>query len=102
MHVGCYSTCIVSIAVQTLGSLHTVCPCIMCAGALLNARVKTLVFGAADLKAGAASSLYNVCSDPRLNHNTDVIHGVFSIDCENVITKFFKIMRDKNIIDKRV
>jgi tRNA(adenine34) deaminase len=97
-------------AAAVLGTWHldectlvvTLEPCIMCAGALLNARVKTLVFGAADLKAGAASSLYNVCSDPRLNHNTDVIHGVFSIDCENVITKFFKIMRDKNIIDKRV
>jgi len=41
----------------------------MCAGALINARVETLVYATADLKGGATSSLYNVCSDPRLNHN---------------------------------
>jgi tRNA(adenine34) deaminase len=77
-------------------------PCIMCAGALLNARIKTLVFGAADLKAGATSSLYNVCSDPRLNHNTDIIHGTLSRDCEDLITKFFKARRSENMIRKRV
>ena len=77
-------------------------PCIMCAGALLNARVKTLVFGAADLKAGATSSLYNVCSDPRLNHNTEILHGTLSRDCEYIITKFFKERRSENIIYKRV
>ena len=62
----------------------------MCKGALLNARVKSLVFGGADLKAGATSSLYNVCSDPRLNHYTDIIHGILSSDCEDIITNFFK------------
>ncbi len=52
-------------------------PCVMCAGALLNARIGRLVFGAADLKAGATSSLYNVCADPRLNHNPPFRHGGF-------------------------
>ncbi len=77
-------------------------PCIMCAGALLNARVRTLVFGVADLKSGATSSLYNVCSDPRLNHNTDIIHGVLSRDCEDMITKFFKARRSESMTHKRV
>jgi tRNA(adenine34) deaminase len=97
-------------AASVLGTWHleectlvvTLEPCIMCAGALLNARVKTLVFGAADLKAGATSSLYNVCSDPRLNHNTDIIRGVLSSDCESVITKFFKIKRVEKTRHKRV
>jgi tRNA(adenine34) deaminase len=97
-------------AASVLGTWHlddcilvvTLEPCIMCAGALLNARVKSLVFGAADLKAGATSSLYNVCSDPRLNHNTDIIHGVLSSDCEHIITNFFKARRGENIIHKRV
>jgi tRNA(adenine34) deaminase len=97
-------------AASVLGNWHldecilvvTLEPCIMCAGALLNARVKSLVFGAADLKAGATSSLYNVCSDPRLNHNADIIHGVLSSDCEDIITKFFKARRGENINHKRV
>jgi tRNA(adenine34) deaminase len=53
-------------------------PCVMCAGALLNARVQTLVFGAAELKAGATGSLYNVCTDPRMNHNPAVKNGVMA------------------------
>ena len=64
-------------AATNLGTWHldectlvvTLEPCIMCAGALISARIHTLVFGAADLKGGATSSLYNVCSDPRINHN---------------------------------
>jgi tRNA(adenine34) deaminase len=97
-------------AASVLGTWHldecilvvTLEPCIMCAGALLNARVKSLVYGAADLKAGATSSLYNVCSDPRLNHNTDIIHGTLSSDCQDIITKFFKARRGENIVNKRV
>src|SRR5262249_12930484 len=53
-------------------------PCVMCAGALLSARIGRLVYGAADLKAGATASLYNVCADPRLNHNPPVTHGVLA------------------------
>jgi tRNA(adenine34) deaminase len=50
-------------------------PCTMCAGAIVNARVAVVVFGAADLKAGAMGSLYNVAADPRLNHEPKVRHG---------------------------
>lgn len=68
-------------------------PCIMCAGALLNARIGRLVFGAADLKAGATSSLYNVCADPRLNHNPPVTHGVLASESAALLEQFFAARR---------
>jgi tRNA(adenine34) deaminase len=68
-------------------------PCVMCAGALLNARVQTLVFAAADLKAGATGSLYNVCSDPRMNHNPETIQGYGSEDSNQIINDFFSNVR---------
>lgn len=68
-------------------------PCMMCAGALLNSRIGTLVYGAADLKAGATASLYNVTSDPRLNHNPPVVHGVLSAECGRLLTDFFAARR---------
>ena len=64
-------------------------PCVMCAGALINARVETLVYATADLKGGATSSLYNVCSDPRLNHNPAVVHGVCESDATLFLREFF-------------
>lgn len=64
-------------------------PCLMCAGALLNARIGRLVYGAADLKAGATASLYNVCADPRLNHNPPVTHGVRAAEASDLLTTFF-------------
>lgn len=68
-------------------------PCVMCAGALLNARVGRLVYGAADLKAGATASLYNVCADPRLNHNPPVTHGVLAADSTRLLEDFFAARR---------
>jgi tRNA(adenine34) deaminase len=65
-------------------------PCVMCAGALMNARVRTLVFGAVDLKAGATGSLYNVCTDPRMNHKPEVIHGMLKLESEELIKQFFR------------
>ena len=53
-------------------------PCAMCAGALVNGRVARVVFGAPDPKAGAVGSLYNLCVDPRLNHEVEVQHGVMA------------------------
>ena len=64
-------------------------PCVMCAGALINARVETLVYATADLKGGATSSLYNVCSDPRLNHNPIVKHGVCEHEATVLLKEFF-------------
>jgi tRNA(adenine34) deaminase len=68
-------------------------PCVMCAGALLNARIRTLVFGAADLKAGATGSLYNVCTDPRMNHNPAVINGLDSEQSTHLLSTFFENLR---------
>jgi tRNA(adenine34) deaminase len=64
-------------------------PCVMCAGALLAARVGRVVFGADDLKAGAVGSLYNVCSDPRLNHEISVTPRVRADECAELLTSFF-------------
>jgi tRNA(adenine34) deaminase len=68
-------------------------PCVMCAGALINARVRTLVFGAADLKAGATGSLYNVCSDPRMNHNPPVKNGIMLEESQFLLRDFFSKQR---------
>ncbi len=68
-------------------------PCFMCAGALVNARVDTLVFGATDPKAGAVSSLSQVCSDPRLNHRLQVRAGLQADRCGEVLKTFFRARR---------
>jgi tRNA(adenine34) deaminase len=64
-------------------------PCAMCAGALVNARVARVVFGAPDLKAGAVGSLYNLCVDPRLNHEVVVRHGVMAEESAALLQGFF-------------
>ena len=71
-------------------------PCIMCAGALINSRIGAVIFGAADLKGGATSSLYNVCTDPRLNHNPLVIHGLLQDESALLLRKFFESKRAGN------
>jgi tRNA(adenine34) deaminase len=72
----------------------TVEPCVMCAGALINARIGRLVYGAADLKAGATASLYNVCADPRLNHNPPVTHGILADEAAALLAEFFRSRRE--------
>jgi len=64
-------------------------PCTMCAGALVAARVGRLVFGASDPRGGACGTLYNLCSDPRLNHELPVTAGVRSDECAALLTSFF-------------
>lgn len=64
-------------------------PCLMCAGALLNSRLERVVFGASDPKAGALGSLYNVGTDPRLNHEFDVLGGVMADECATLLSQFF-------------
>jgi tRNA(adenine34) deaminase len=64
-------------------------PCPMCAGALIAARLGRLVFGAADLKGGACGSLYNLCADPRLNHEVPVTAGVRAEEASAQLTGFF-------------
>jgi tRNA(adenine34) deaminase len=64
-------------------------PCPMCAGALLAARVGRVVFGAFDPKAGAVGTLYNLCADPRLNHEVEVVAGVRAEECSAQLSAFF-------------
>lgn len=64
-------------------------PCLMCGGALVNSRIDRVVYGAADLKAGACYSLYNVCDDPRLNHRVDVTDRVRAEEAGQLLTDFF-------------
>ena len=68
-------------------------PCPMCAGALVAARVGRLVFGAADPKAGACGSLYNLCVDPRLNHELPVTAGVLADRAAGLLAGFFASRR---------
>ena len=64
-------------------------PCTMCAGALVAARVDRVVFGATDPKGGACGSLYNVCVDPRLNHQVGVVAGVRAAEAATLLERFF-------------
>jgi tRNA(adenine34) deaminase len=64
-------------------------PCAMCAGALVAARVGRLVFGASDPRAGACGTLYNLCQDPRLNHELPITAGVRQTACSTLLTSFF-------------
>ncbi|MFO8058475.1 MAG: tRNA adenosine(34) deaminase TadA [bacterium] len=68
-------------------------PCPMCAGALVNARVDRLVFGCKDPKAGAVETLYQIASDPRLNHRLEVVSGVREDECARLLTDFFRGLR---------
>jgi len=68
-------------------------PCPMCAGALVAARVDQVVFGAADPKAGACGSLYNLAVDPRLNHEVEVVSGVRAEEAAALLTGFFEERR---------
>ncbi|HVC15142.1 MAG TPA: nucleoside deaminase [Acidimicrobiales bacterium] len=68
-------------------------PCPMCAGALVAARVGRLVFGATDPRAGACGTLYNLCADPRLNHELPVTGGVLEEEAGQLLREFFAARR---------
>jgi tRNA(adenine34) deaminase len=68
-------------------------PCAMCAGAIVLARVPRVVFGATDPKAGAAGSVLDVLSEPRLNHRPEVLSGVLAPDCGQLLSGFFASRR---------
>ena len=70
-------------------------PCLMCMGALIQARVPRLVFGCYDPKGGACGSLYNVSNDKRLNHRIEVITGIMPAECERMLKDFFKDLRNR-------
>lgn len=68
-------------------------PCPMCAGALVQARISRLVFGAADPKAGACGSLFKITQDARLNHRVDTVAGVLAEPCGQILSEFFRQQR---------
>lgn len=68
-------------------------PCAMCAGVLVHARVKRLVYGAADNKAGAAGSILNIVQHPQLNHQIEVSSGVLADECSALLSNFFRRRR---------
>ena len=70
-------------------------PCVMCAGAIVQARLKRVVYGARDPKGGAVHSLYEVLSDARLNHRVEVVDGILGAECSQILTSFFKLQREK-------
>lgn len=70
-------------------------PCIMCAGAILQARIRRLVFGCLDAKAGAVESLYRLCEDQRLNHQLPVVGGVLADESAAVLADFFAQLRQQ-------
>ena len=72
----------------------TVEPCPMCMGALIHARVARLVYGAKAPKWGAAGTLYDLASDPRLNHTIEVTEGVLEERCRKILQSFFKTQRE--------
>ena len=85
---------------RTGGTLYvTLEPCILCMGALVQARVERLVFGAADPKAGAAVSLYRLAEDERLNHRFAVDGGVLADECAERLTRFFAARRRSRVRD---
>ena len=71
-------------------------PCTMCAGAMINARVGRLIYGATDKKAGACESLYRIPTDARLNHQPEMIKGVLADECAQLLKDFFKLRRKQN------
>ena len=72
-------------------------PCIMCVGAVLQARISRLVFGCLDPKGGAVESLYRLCEDSRLNHRLEMTSGVLEGECAGILVEFFTHLRKKKL-----
>lgn len=68
-------------------------PCPMCAGAIVQARIPTVVYGAADAKAGAVHTLYRLLDDRRLNHRCLIVSGVLAVACGEILSRFFQQQR---------
>lgn len=70
-------------------------PCAMCSGAIVWSKLKRVVFGALDDKAGGCGSIFNITQNKKLNHRTEVIQGVMEADCEDLLKRFFQKKRDR-------
>ena len=76
-------------------------PCLMCVGAILQARISRLIFGCLDPKAGAVESLYRLCDDSRLNHTLPVTRGIMENECGSILSEFFSRLRKEKRVVKR-
>lgn len=76
-------------------------PCPMCAGAIVNARLEGLVFGAFDMKAGSTGTLYTITEDARLNHQVETLGGILDTECAAVLQEFFRGLRLKASAGRR-
>ncbi|MDQ0285197.1 tRNA(adenine34) deaminase [Desulfofundulus luciae] len=74
----------------------TIEPCPMCAGAMVQFRVRMLVYGARDPKAGAVDSIMDIVREPRFNHQVEVVSGVLADECAAIIQRFFRELRQKD------
>lgn len=96
-------------ACTTLGSWRledcdlyvTLEPCIMCSGAIINARIKNVYYGAKDPKAGAVDSLYHLLSDQRLNHQVNVESGLRGAECSRMLKDFFRAIRKRKKLARK-
>jgi tRNA(adenine34) deaminase len=76
----------------------TIEPCAMCAGALVNARIRRLVYGARDERFGAVESIFRICDASSLNHRIEIVSGVLAEDCRRLIQDFFRARRNRKTI----
>ncbi len=76
----------------------TIEPCAMCAGALVNARIERLIFGAHDERFGAVSSLFQICNTSSLNHQIEITSGVLAEECRTLMRDFFRARRKTKVI----
>ncbi|MBS1787294.1 MAG: tRNA adenosine(34) deaminase TadA [Acidobacteria bacterium] len=77
----------------------TIEPCAMCAGAMVNARIKRLVYGASEIRAGAVNSVFQICTNSSLNHQVEVTSGVEADKCRTLMQAFFKERRKTRVED---
>lgn len=76
-------------------------PCIMCSGAIINARIRHLYYGASDPKGGAVNSLYHLMEDSRLNHQVEVTAGLLGDECSQMLKDFFRNIRRRRKLEKQ-
>ena len=75
-------------------------PCQMCAGAIVQARIPTVVIGCMNPKAGCAGSILNILQVPQFNHQVEIVRGIMEEECSEILTAFFKELREKNKAEK--